>query len=119
MDVDPAVTRYLLERLREFGCDRGRVVRCDAARYLDGPPQAFDLVFLDPPFDAGVLPAICRRIEQGGWLAPGGHVYLECPASAGEPELPAGWTLLRSKRAGEVGYHLARRDITGAPGGGV
>ena len=27
-------------------------------------------------------------------------------------DLPAGWTLMRSKRAGDVGYHLARR---GAP----
>jgi hypothetical protein len=27
--------------------------------------------------------------------------------------LPSGWTLLKSKRAGEVGYHLARRDVVG------
>jgi 16S rRNA (guanine966-N2)-methyltransferase len=113
VDVDPAVTRYLVGQLKDFGCDRGRVVRSDAARYLDGPVQAFDLIFLDPPFDAGVLPDTCRRLEQGGWLAPGGYVYLEAPAAAGQPELPAGWTLLRSKRAGEVGYHLARRDVAG------
>jgi 16S rRNA (guanine966-N2)-methyltransferase len=61
-----------------------------------------------------VLPEICRRLEREGWLAPGGFVYLEAPAIAGPPELPAGWTLLRSKRAGEVGYHLARRDVTDA-----
>jgi len=36
-------------------------------------------------------------------------VYLEQPARSGAPELPAGWTLTRSKHAGEVGYHLARR----------
>jgi 16S rRNA (guanine966-N2)-methyltransferase len=113
VDVEPAVTRYLLERLRDFGSGRGQVVRSDAFRYLGGPVQAFDLVFLDPPFDAAVLPDICRRLEQGGWLAPGGYVYLEAPAAAGPPELPAGWTLLRSKRAGEVGYHLARRDVAG------
>jgi 16S rRNA (guanine966-N2)-methyltransferase len=113
VDIEPAVTRCLLERLRDFGCDRGEVVRSDASRYLDGPAQAFDLVFLDPPFDAAVLPGVCRRIERDGWLTPGGLIYLEAPAIAGPPELPAGWTLLRSKRAGEVGYHLARRDATG------
>lgn len=112
VDVEPVVTRYLLERLRDFGCDRGQVVRSDAARYLDGPAQVFDLVFLDPPFDAAVLPDVCSRLERDGWLAPNGFVYLEAPAAAGPPELPAGWTLLRSKRAGEVGYHLARRDVT-------
>ena len=57
-----------------------------------------------------VLGEICQRIEDGGWLVGGGLVYLESPASAGAPDLPQGWTLLRSKRAGEVGYHLARRD---------
>jgi 16S rRNA (guanine966-N2)-methyltransferase len=113
VDVEPAVARYLLEQLRDFRCDRGQVVRSDATRYLDGPALAFDLVFLDPPFDAAVLPEICRRLECEGWLTPGGFVYLEAPAIAGPPELPAGWTLLRSKRAGEVGYHLARRDVTG------
>jgi len=114
VDVEPVVTRYLLERLRDFRCDRGQVVRSDAARYLDGPAQAFDLVFLDPPFDAAVLPDVCLRLERDGWLAPGGFVYLEAPAAGGPPELPAGWTLLRSKRAGEVGYHLARRDVADA-----
>jgi len=113
VDVEPAVTRYLLEQLRDFACDRAQVVRSDAVRYLYAPAQAFDLVFLDPPFDSAVLPATCRRLERGGWLAPGGFVYLEAPAAAGPPELPAGWTLLKSRRAGEVGYHLARRDVAG------
>jgi 16S rRNA (guanine966-N2)-methyltransferase len=113
VDVEPEVTRYLAGQLKDFGCSRGHVVRAEAARFLEGPVQAFDLVFLDPPFDAAVLPGICAQLEHGGWLAPGGHVYLEAPAAAGPPELPSTWTLLRSKRAGEVGYHLARRDVAG------
>ena len=113
VDLEPAVTRYLVGQLKDFRCERGQVVRSDAARYLDGPVQAFDLVFLDPPFDTAVLPDICARLERGGWLAPGGYAYLEAPAAAGPPELPPGWTLLRRKRAGEVGYHLARRDVAG------
>ena len=113
VDLEPAVTHYLVGQLKDFRCERGQVVRSDAARYLDGPVQAFDVVFLDPPFDAAVLPDICARLERGGWLAPGGYAYLEASAAAGPPELPPGWTLLRSKRAGEVGYHLARRDVAG------
>jgi hypothetical protein len=35
-------------------------------------------------------------------------VYLENERTAGEPKLPVGWELLKSKSAGEVGYHLAR-----------
>lgn len=110
VDVEPAVIRQLGETLRMLGCDRGRALRSDAGDFLESPDAPFDVIFLDPPFAMPVLAEACRRIEAGGWLAPGGFVYLESPAADGEPELPAGWTLLRSKRAGEVGYHLARRD---------
>jgi 16S rRNA (guanine966-N2)-methyltransferase len=113
VDVEPAVVRHIGETLRNLGCDRGQTVRADAAGFLGQPATPFDVIFLDPPFAAPVLPDTCRRIEAGGWLKEGGLVYIESPAAAGEPELPSGWTLLKSKRAGEVGYHLARRDVVG------
>jgi len=113
VDVEPAVVRHLGDTLRGLGCDRGQVVRADAAGFLAQTAAPFDVIFLDPPFAAPVLPEICGRIEAGGWLKEGGLAYLESPAAVGEPELPPGWTLLRSKRAGEVGYHLARRDVAG------
>jgi 16S rRNA (guanine966-N2)-methyltransferase len=113
VDLESAVTRHLGDTLGELGCDRGRAVRADALAFLEQPGTPFDVIFLDPPFAEPVLPETCRRIEAGGWLAPGGFVYLEAPAAAGPPELPAGWTLLKSRRAGEVGYHLARRDVAG------
>jgi 16S rRNA (guanine966-N2)-methyltransferase len=114
VDVEPAVVRHVLDALRELGCDRGHVVRADARRFLEAPATPYDIIFLDPPFAEPVLDPVCQAIEAGGWLKPGGYVYLESPAAAGEPPLPAGWTLLRSKRAGEVGYHLARRDALSA-----
>ena len=117
VDVEPAVARHISGTLHELGCDRGRVVRADVASYLAQPASPFDVIFLDPPFAEPVLPEVCRRIEAGGWLKAGGLAYLEAPAAAGEPELPPGWTLLKSRRAGEVGYHLAQRDSTDAPGG--
>jgi 16S rRNA (guanine966-N2)-methyltransferase len=113
VDVESAVVRHIGDTLRNLGCDRGRTVRAEAAGFLAQPATPFDVIFLDPPFAAPVLPEICQRIEAGGWLKEGGLVYLESPAAAGEPELPPGWTLLKSKRAGEVGYHLARRDVAG------
>jgi len=114
VDVEPAVVRHIVDTLRELGCDRGRAVRADARRFLEAPGTPYDIIFLDPPFDEPVLGAACQGIEAAGWLKVGGYVYLESPATAGEPPLPAGWTLLRSKRAGEVGYHLARRDALDA-----
>jgi hypothetical protein len=50
-------------------------------------------------------------------LASRANIYIELPARAGAPALPANWTLLKTGRAGEVGYHLARRaDLPSAEG---
>jgi 16S rRNA (guanine966-N2)-methyltransferase len=47
-------------------------------------------------------------LDSDRWLKLGALVYLENEKSAGTPTLPSHWELLKSKSAGEVGYHLAR-----------
>jgi 16S rRNA (guanine966-N2)-methyltransferase len=84
----------------------------DATAYLAGQPEVFDVVFLDPPFAAGLLAQIIARLEAGQWLAANALVYAECPAREALPPLPAAWTVAKTGRAGEVGYHLLRRTPT-------
>ena len=114
VERDPVSARAIGEMLVQLRCDRGRVEQVDALAWLErGPPASkpFDIVFLDPPYDEAWLPVLAEKLERGGWLAPGAWIYLEDAAARGEPTLPTGWTLLRSKRAGDVGYHLARRGV--------
>jgi 16S rRNA (guanine966-N2)-methyltransferase len=84
----------------------GVVVSGDALSFLDGPARAFDLVFVDPPFDAGLLAPTCARLAAGRWLAPNARIYLEHARREALPDLPTGWRELRAGTAGEVGYHL-------------
>jgi 16S rRNA (guanine966-N2)-methyltransferase len=105
----PAAARTLQEQLvRLGGGSKGRVMEMGAARFLRTPPKAFDIVFLDPPFGTNALAEYVPMLDSGQWLAAGSLVYLENERSAGVPSLPAHWELLKSKSAGEVGYHLAR-----------
>lgn len=90
------------------GCLDWRVVSAEAETFLAGPARAFDVVFLDPPFTAGLRPAVTGRLEAAGWLAPEACIYLECPAGL-DPAVPAHWRPLRDKRSGQVGYHLYSR----------
>lgn len=112
--------REAADRLRETATQlapkRATVLHADAITWLGGPSQPFDIVFVDPPFDSGLLPVALRALESGGWLMPAARIYLEGPAKAGPPELPGGWILHRSGRAGAVGYHLARRQPGGTGG---
>ncbi len=85
----------------------GRVIQADVFAFLQGPAAAFDVVFLDPPYRLDCLAQCCALLEQGGWLAPKAYIYLEDLSQRPPPALPAQWQLLRSKKAGDVGYHLA------------
>jgi 16S rRNA (guanine966-N2)-methyltransferase len=81
----------------------------DAEAFLAGVPEAFDVVFLDPPFAAGLLGRVAARLEAAGWLAPDALIYAECAAREHLPPLPPAWIASRTGRAGAVGYHLLRR----------
>jgi len=89
---------------------KAEVQVADVLAFLRVPPaRAFDVVFLDPPYAAGLLEPACAALQRNGWLAPGARVYLESDAAAELSPLPEGWQLLREGRAGQVGYRLAAK----------
>jgi 16S rRNA (guanine966-N2)-methyltransferase len=109
VEQSQAAARTLQEQLTRFGGQiKGRVMEMGAARFLRTPDRPFDMVFLDPPFGRDALDEYIPALDAGNWVSPGGLVYLENERAAGVPHLPAHWELLKSKSAGEVGYHLAR-----------
>lgn len=84
------------------------VVAADSAQYLLRPGQAFDIVFLDPPFNSSLMPGICRALSEHGWVKTGSLIYLEAARKQGLPALPDSWELQREKNSGDVAYGLAR-----------
>jgi 16S rRNA (guanine966-N2)-methyltransferase len=114
VESDANAASDLSARLLDWAAEGGTVERIDTLRYLGGRPETFDIVFLDPPYAAGLLGAAARLLEQRDWLAPGALIYVESAARVPLPPLPDTWQLAKSKRAGEVGYHLFKK---GAPGG--
>jgi 16S rRNA (guanine966-N2)-methyltransferase len=113
VELAAVAARSLSAELLRLGAGpKARVVEFGASRFLRGSQEAapvpFDLVFLDPPFGQGAMAEYIPLIDAGHWVRPGGLVYLECERSLGAPLVPDHWQLLKSKTAGEVGYHLAR-----------
>lgn len=107
VDREPQVGRHITQTLQRLGATGGTVQVEDAARFLGREPRPYDVVFLDPPFASNLLQAAFDQLPTG-WLAADAYVYVECPADVPLPPLPTGWTVYRSKQAGQVGYHLLR-----------
>ncbi len=106
VDNDPQVVAALGRQLETLGAHQVRVVQAEVLQWLSGPSSAFDIVFLDPPFRRGMLLPCIQQLAGRGWLSAQARVYIEAEKGL-VPELPENWELLRSKAAGQVGYHLA------------
>lgn len=107
VDREPQVGRHLTQTLQRLGATGATVKTEDAARFLARAPEPFEVIFLDPPFATTLLQTVFAKLPLG-WLAPEALIYVECPSDTPLPPLAAGWTVFRSKQAGQVGYHLLR-----------
>lgn len=107
VDKDPFVTAMIGKHLETVRCPRGRVICRNAMAFLSTPPEnLFDVIFLDPPFRQELISGALQKLTTENWVRDGGLVYLECEADL-QLDLPSGWQLIRSGRAGKVQFHLA------------
>ncbi|MDD1612567.1 MAG: RsmD family RNA methyltransferase, partial [Methylococcaceae bacterium] len=93
-----------------LGGSRNRIIESDVERFLAGRSEAFDLVFLDPPFGKNLAAKICLQLEQNDWLAAYAKIYVETEVDLELTGIPDNWQLLKHKTAGEVAYRLFARS---------
>jgi 16S rRNA (guanine966-N2)-methyltransferase len=104
VERDPALAEALRANAARLKVASARVEVADALSWLQRVPgEAFDLVFLDPPFDAGLWDAALARLDP--WLAPGAWIYVESPAKT-SPSVPGGWRLHREGQTRDVRFAL-------------
>jgi 16S rRNA (guanine966-N2)-methyltransferase len=108
VERDRAVARQLEETLGRLKVGNASVVNTDALSWLGHSARPFDLVFLDPPFSAGLWAEAAAKLEANGWLAADAWIHVEA-AQGTAIALPANWRLHREGTAGAVQFGLYRR----------
>ena len=89
--------------------DRARVVAGDSMEYLKSIREPFDIIFLDPPYAAGLLEPAIAHIAKFDILAPHGIIAAEHPADRVLPALAPPYRLHRTYRYGKIALTLYRR----------
>ena len=134
LEREPALARHIQANVQKLGAQGVTVHTADAITWMRQhsarQPAAFDLVLLDPPFDAGLFDEAVRAAVN--CVPPGGWIYLESPmpclspgsaggAATASLTLPPGLRLHRHGKAGAVHYHLIERvdSLLPSPQGGV
>ena len=89
--------------------DRARVIPGDSMEYLVRVREKFDILFLDPPYEAGLLEPALAQIARFDILRPHGIIVAESPADRTLPALAAPYGIRRTYRYGKIGLTIYRR----------
>lgn len=95
--------------------ERTRLMEADALRALDklsDDGEAFDLIFLDPPYQSGLLPRVLERIARGGLLREDGRIIAETSSSA-PAEAVRGLTVADTRKYGAAVLVMLEKEKDG------
>jgi len=108
-DQSRACCEVVRENLRTLGfSERAAVLQLDALAAVDRlAGQAFDIVFLDPPYRAGAQEAL-RALFLRGLVAPGGQAVVEHAWKEPPQEMPGAFLRVDTRKYGDTGLSFFR-----------
>jgi 16S rRNA (guanine966-N2)-methyltransferase len=106
VESDRQAVRALRDNAASLQAQQCRIIESRIESFLEQGEAPFDIVFLDPPYQAELWSKIARALTDGALIREGALIYLEYPRRQSQPELPANWHCLKEKQAGDVNYAL-------------
>jgi len=108
VESDKRVVKALRTNIITLGAsDSASVLEQSAMDFLACSTKTqFDVVFLDPPFQAGLLASAIELLHTNNWLEEGAIVYIEQSAGDSSLVLPPSWELYRERTAGQSHFSL-------------
>ena len=102
------ISNALQQNKKLLGADGLSILNQDtleAIAKLD-PDDTFDIVFCDPPFNQELMEPLIQAINNSTLLSENAKLYIETEKSLTQLQMPANWSLLKEKTAGDVRYRL-------------
>ncbi len=107
VDENAAAVKLTRDNLEKSRLEGGRVIQGEALRFLEGK-ENIDIIFLDPPYSAGLLEKSLKKVTEFDKLNTGGIIVCENSASGANyvsdnlPELKEPYMKLKSYRYGKI-----------------
>jgi len=108
IDRSREAVKLIRENLRLCGFS-APVLQQDALDYLRACAP-FDLIFVDPPYDAGLYAPVLETIYSVDLLSDGGIILCESRCETALPELPAPYRRRREYRYGRIRLSLYSKE---------
>ena len=104
VESDYQLANQLAENINTLEASEVKLERASALSWLQRCTKKFDLVFLDPPFEQGLVEQSCDLLREKDCLNKKALIYVEAERSL---QLPSSLKIIKEGNAGHVRYMLA------------
>jgi 16S rRNA (guanine966-N2)-methyltransferase len=109
LEKNSQAATQIKHHLEQLSDHNGKVINTDSLKFLSIPAdQSYDIVFIDPPFQAELWDQIFMLLEKN-WLNEHALIYVESPKQQ-KLNIPNTWQPHKQKQAGQVNYALYCRE---------
>ncbi len=107
-DSSRTAVQLIRENLKRCSL-QGTVIQTDVLRYLQRG-EKFDVIFIDPPYDAGLYSRVLEAINSVDNLTEGGIIVCEARAGTELPSMRLPYVRLQERKYGSVKICLYTRN---------
>lgn len=111
VEFNTTAAKQLRDNKALLAAENCNVENMTAQQFLATHSEQYDIVFIDPPYQANLWTEIAQQLVETSALRDNAHIYLECPSKGELPKLPNHWQLIKDKKAGEVRYCLFLNNV--------
>lgn len=106
VDSNPHCIRFIGHVAQKLQMLNLEAVKADVLRYIGREPDAYDIIFVDPPYHSGKLQEIIERIFENDLLKDEGWLVIEHPTLITLDQLPH---FTEKRRYGQSAFSIFKR----------
>lgn len=110
IEPDCTQAKFLKDNIQLLKAENCQLYRNTAQSVLPQLNQAFDLVFLDPPYSLDLWQELAELADVH--LKDQGLIYVEADRALNSLKLPTSWQLLKQTKAGQVQAGLFQKQVS-------
>ena len=112
IELDKFAAKQLEQNISTLKLANAQVKHTNSLSYLEqkNTNEAFNLVFVDPPFRKDLAQTTCDLLEKNQWLSSEALIYVEVETELSTFQQPDNWLLIKEKKAGQVFCRLYQRQ---------
>lgn len=105
-ELNKGASEQLRQNISLLKAENAVIKSGDCLQLIAKTQQAFDVVFIDPPFRKNLVKPVISQLTENNLLKEDAVIYIETESELSDLGIPANWHLLKEKVAGQVAYRL-------------